>query len=261
GNAVIGSNNLSASDYGYAGGMDYHAAPDLKLGFALAGGGTNWSVAQNLGGGRSDVFQAAAYGIKHYGPLYFTAMAAFGNSWFTTNRTAALGDQLRSSFDGQDYALRGEAGYRYAIMPTVGLTPYAAIQTQWLHVPGYSETDLTGGGFGLTYAAQNANDTRSELGARADDLTTFDAMPLLLRARLAWAHDWVSGAALTPTFQALPGASFIVNGAAVPRNSALVSTGGQLFLTANWSLEGKFDGEFASSSQTYAGTGTLRYSW
>ncbi len=261
GNAVIGSNNLNASDYGYAGGMDYHAAADLKLGFALAGGGTNWSLAQNLGSGRSDVFQAAAYGIKHYGPLYFTAMAAFGNSWFTTTRTAALGDQLRSSFDGQDYALRGETGYRYAVMPTVGLTPYAAIQTQWLHTPGYSESDLTGGGFALSYAAQNASDTRSELGARADDLTMFGATPLLLRARLAWAHDWVSGAALTPTFQALPGASFIVNGAAVPRNSALVSAGGQLFLTANWSFEAKFDGEFASSAQTYAGTGTLRYAW
>jgi uncharacterized protein with beta-barrel porin domain len=260
GNAVAGSNNLTASDYGYAGGMDYHAAPDLKLGFALAGGGTNWSLAQNLGGGRSDVFQVAGYGIKHYGPLYFTAMAAFGNSWFTTNRTA-LGDQLRANFDGQDYAVRGEAGYRYAVAPMIGLTPYAAIQTQWLHTPGYSETDLSGGGFGLTYAAQSANDTRSELGARADDLTTFDNMPLILRARLAWAHDWISGAALAPTFAALPGASFTVNGAAVPQNSALVSAGGQLFLTTNWSFEAKFDGEFASSAQTYAGTGTLRYKW
>jgi outer membrane autotransporter protein len=89
-----------------------------------------------------------------------------GNSWFTTTRTAALGDQLRSTFDGQSYALRGEAGYRYAVAPVAGVTPYAAIQTQWFHTPGYSETDLTGGGFGLAYAAQTANDTRSELGAR-----------------------------------------------------------------------------------------------
>ena len=176
--------------------MDYHAAPDLKLGFALAGGGTNWSLAQNLGGGRSDVFQAAGYGIKHYGPLYFSAMAAFGNSWFTTNRTAALGDQLRATFDGQSYALRGEAGYRFAVLPMAGLTPYAAVQTQWFHTPGYSETDLTGGGFGLTFNAQTANDTRGELGARADDLTSLDTMPLLLRARLAWAHDWASDTAL-----------------------------------------------------------------
>jgi uncharacterized protein with beta-barrel porin domain len=258
---VIGSTNVNASDFGVAAGMDYRLSPDTKIGFALAGGGTNWSLAQNLGGGRSDVFQAAGYGIKHYGPLYFSAMAAFGNSWFTTNRTAALGDQLRATFDGQSYALRGEAGYRFAVLPMAGLTPYAAVQTQWFHTPGYSETDLTGGGFGLTFNAQTANDTRGELGARADDLTSLDTMPLLLRARLAWAHDWASDTALGAVFQALPGSAFTVNGAAVPKNSALVSGGGQLFLTTSWSFEAKFDGEFASSAQTYAGTGTLRYTW
>jgi uncharacterized protein with beta-barrel porin domain len=261
GNAAIGSNNVAASDFGFAGGMDYHAAPDLRLGFALAGGGTNWSLAQNLGGGHSDVFQAAGYGIKHYGPLYFSAMTAYGNSWFTTNRTAALGDQLRATFDGQSYALRGEAGYRFAVLPVAGITPYAAVQTQWFHTPGYSETDLTGGGFGLTFGSQTANDTRGELGARADDLTSLDTMPLLLRARLAWAHDWASDTALGAVFQALPGSAFTVNGAAVPKNPALVSAGGQLFLTPSWSLEARFDGEFASAAQTYSGTGTLRYTW
>jgi uncharacterized protein with beta-barrel porin domain len=237
------------------------AAHDAQKAPILTGGGTTWSLAQNLGGGRSDVFQIAGYGIKHYGPLYFTAMAAFGNSWFTLNRTAALSDQLRASFDGQSYALRGEAGYRYAVTPMAAIIPYAAIQTQWLHTPGYSETDLTGGGFGLTYNSQTANDTRSELGARADDLTMLNTMPLILRARLAWAHDWVSNTALTPVFQALPGTAFTVNGAAVPRDSALVTAGGQLFFSPNWSLEAKFDGEFASAAQIYAGTGTLRYAW
>jgi uncharacterized protein with beta-barrel porin domain len=261
GNAVIGSNNLAASDYGYAGGMDYHAAPDLKLGFALAGGGTNWSLAQNLGGGRSDVFQAAGYGIKHFGPLYLSGMAAFGNSWFTTNRTAAFGDQLSATFTGQSYALRGEAGYRIAVLAMAGITPYAAIQTQWFHTPSYSEADPTGGGFGLTFNTQTSNDTRTELGARADDLTTLNGMPLLLRGRLAWAHDSVSDAALGAVFQTLPGAAFTVNGAAVPANSALVSAGAQLFLTEHWSVEGKFDGEFASTAQTYAGTGIVRYVW
>jgi hypothetical protein len=29
----------------------------------------------------------------------------------------------------------------------IGVTPYAALQTQWFHTPSYSETDLTGGGF------------------------------------------------------------------------------------------------------------------
>ncbi len=62
-------------------------------------------------------------------------------------------------------------------------------------------------------------------------------------------------------FQALPGAAFTVNGALPPANSALASAGAELRFAANWSLEGKFDGEFASGAHTYAGTGTLRYRW
>jgi uncharacterized protein with beta-barrel porin domain len=142
-----------------------------------------------------------------------------------------------------------------------GITPYAALQAQWFHTPSYSETDLTGGGFGLNYNATTATDTRSELGARFDDLLFVDHMPLILRARVAWAHDWISNPALGAVFQALPGASFTVNGAAAPKNSALASAGGELHMTANWSLAAKFNGEFAKGSQTYAGTGTLRYVW
>ena len=86
-------------------------------------------------------------------------------------------------------------------------------------------------------------------------------LPLALRARAAWAHDWITNPALDAVFQSLPGASFIVNGATPPKNSALASAGAELHLTANWSATAKFDGEFASGSQTYAGTGTLRYTW
>jgi autotransporter-associated beta strand protein len=261
GNAVVGSSNLTASTYGYAAGMDYRVTPDTIYGFALAGGGTNWSLAQNLGGGRSDAFQAGVHGTTHAGPLYLSGAFAFANHWFTTNRIAALGDQLQAKFEGQSYAARAEAGYRYAVLPLVGVTPYAALQVQDFHTPSYSETDLSGGGFGLSYNAVNATDTRSELGARFDDLTMLGTMPLVLRARLAWAHDWVSDPSLGAVFQALPGSNFIVNGAAVPHDSALTTAAAELHLNADWTVLAKFDGEFASNSQTYAGTGTLRYSW
>jgi uncharacterized protein with beta-barrel porin domain len=135
------------------------------------------------------------------------------------------------------------------------------LQTQLLHTPGYGETDLSGGGFGLDYGAMSATDTRSEIGARFDNLQLIDNMPLILRARVAWAHDWVSDPALQAAFQALPGSSFIVNGAALPTDSALITASAELHLNATWSLLARFDGEFASNSQTYAGTGTLRASW
>jgi uncharacterized protein with beta-barrel porin domain len=67
--------------------------------------------------------------------------------------------------------------------------------------------------------------------------------------------------ALVPVFQTLPGASFIVNGATPAKNSALTSAGAELRLANGVTLLAKFDGEFASRSSTYAGTGTVRYTW
>ena len=229
GNAVVGSNNVTATDYGYAAGMTYHVTPATDYGFALGGGGTNWNLAQGLGGGRSDSFEAGLYGTTRWGPAYLSGALAFANHWFDTNRIA-LGDSLTAKFDGQSYGARAEAGYRYGLPFTggaiVGVTPYAALQAQAFHTPGYSETDLSGGGFGLTYNAVNSTDTRSELGARFDNLTVLDGMPLVLRGRLAWAHDWVSNPSLGAVFQALPGSNFTVNGAAPPANSALTTAGG-----------------------------------
>jgi autotransporter-associated beta strand protein len=263
GDPAAGSNTVSTSTYGYAAGMDYHTSPDTVFGFALAGGATGWNLAQGLGTGRSDAFLAGLRGITHQGPAYFAGVLSFAESWFTTSRTA-LGDQLTASFQGQSYAARLEGGYRFAVpvaQNLVGVTPYAAIQVQNFHTPAYSETDPTAGGFGLSYAAMHATDTRGEVGGRFDDLTAFRGMPLILRAQLAWAHDWVSNGALNASFESLPGTGFTVLSAPIPHDSALTSAGAQLFLTPNWSLQAKFDGEFASGSQAYAGSGTLNYTW
>ena len=258
--AIIGSHDLSASTVGFAAGLDYHYTPDTVLGFALAGGGTNWSLSQGLGGGKSDAFQAGLYGATRYGPAYLAAAFAFANHWMSTDRLA-VGDHLTADFNAQSYGGRLEGGYRIATA-FAGITPYAAIQAQNFHTPGYSESGLIPNGFALTFQGRDATDTRSELGARFDRvLAVYTNAVLALRGRVAWAHDWVSDPTLTPLFQALPGASFIVNGATLPQNSALASAGGELRLANGITLLAKFDGEFASHSSTYGGTGTFRYRW
>ncbi len=55
-------------------------------------------------------------------------------------------------------------------------------------------------------------------------------MPLALRGKLAWAHDFADNPWLNASFQSLPGTGFIVNGAPIPHNSALVSGGAELYL-------------------------------
>jgi uncharacterized protein YhjY with autotransporter beta-barrel domain len=271
GNATAGSNNVSADVYGSAAGLDYHVDPNTVVGLALAGAGMGWDLASGLGSGHGDAFQAGVYGTTRLGPVYVAGAFGFANHWLTTNRTA-LGDVLSANFDAQSYGGRVEAGYRIPlVLPFIlpflpngpmEIVPYAAVQPQDFHTPGYSETDLSGGGFGLTYNAANATDVRTELGFRADMLVTLDNGEVLdLFSRTAWAHDFLSTPSLSAVFETLPGASFIVNGATLPHNSALLTSGAELHLTPALSILAKFDSELAPGSQIYAGTGTVRYVW
>ena len=191
---------MTASIFGFAGGMDYHVSPSTVVGFALAGAGTNWGLANALGSGRSDAFQVGGYGISWFGSAYVAGALAFTNHWFTTGRTA-LGDQLTANFVGQTYGARLESGYRVGVLPTLGVTPYGAVQFQDFHTPAYSESDLTGGGFGLSYNALNATDVRTELGSRFDTPTLLYGRPLVLYGRAAWAHDFVNNPSLNAAFQ------------------------------------------------------------
>jgi outer membrane autotransporter protein len=234
---------------------------DTVIGVALAGGETNWGLADGLGGGRSDALQAGVYGATRNGPAYLAAALAYTWHAASTDRFALAGDELTARFNAQSFGGRLEAGYRTG-SPVAAVTPYAAVQAQSFSTPAYSETDLGGGGFGLAFAARTATDTRSELGARFDRAVAIDpTSALMLRARLAWAHEWVSDPTMAATFETLPGASFVVNGAVPARDSGLASAGAELRFRNGVSVLGKLDGQFASHASTYAGTGVIRYVW
>lgn len=204
---------------------------------------------------------SGVYGRTSSGPGYVAASLAFANHWMSTDRTSFASDQLTVKFNAQSYGGRIEAGYRIAA-PLIAATPYAAINAQAFATPAYSESDPSGGGFGLNYAGRTATDTRAELGSRFDRALALDATSLLmLRAKLGYAHDWVSNPALAAVFQALPGTNFIVTGATPARDSALASAGAELRFASGLSFSTKFDGEFAQHSQTYGGTATVRYAW
>ncbi|WP_314959382.1 autotransporter domain-containing protein [Bradyrhizobium cosmicum] len=258
---VIGSHDLSARTGGVAAGADYHFSRDALVGFALSGGGTKWDLAQAIGGGKSDAMQAGVYTAVRTGPVYFAASLAVANHWMSTDRLAPFGNQLTAKFNAQTVGGRIEGGYRFAA-PIGGFTPYAAAQAQAFRTPTYTEADLASGGFGLTYQGRTASDVRSELGARFDRATLVTPTSVLtLRGRAAWAHDWVSDPSLVAAFQALPGASFIVNGATPAKDAALASAGAELKFSNGVALSAKFDGEFAARSTTYTGTASLRYAW
>jgi len=265
GNGAVGSNTATSRLFGTAVGADYRFSPDTLAGFALAGGGTSFSVA-NGGSGRSDLFQAGAFVRHTVGAAYLSGALAYGWQDITTNRTvtAAGADQLQARFNANAYAGRLEGGYRVVTpwLGGVGLTPYAAGQFTVFDLPVYAERTLAGStAFALSYNGRSVTDTRSELGVRADKSFALPDAILTLRGRAAWAHDFNPDRAIAATFQALPGASFMVNGAAQARDAALTTASAEMTWRNGWSASATFEGEFSNVSRSYAGKGVVRYAW
>jgi autotransporter-associated beta strand protein len=265
GNAVTGSNNTTSSVAGTAVGADYLFAPTTMAGFALAGGGTSFSVA-NGGSGHSDLFQGGAYLRHNEGAAYVSAAVAYGWQQITTNRTVTVAgfDQLRAQFSANAWSGRLESGYRF-VTPWaggIGITPYIAGQFVTFELPAYAEQALVGtNNFALAYAARAVTDARSELGFRADKSWLADDGALTLRGRVAWAHDYDPDRSIGATFQSLPGTSFVVNGAAQAAESALTTASVEMKWRNGWSVAAAFDGEFSAVTSSYAGKGVVRYTW
>lgn len=263
GNATLGSNSVTSRIAGAAVGADYRFSPFTLAGFALAGGGASFSLANALGTGHSDLFQAGAY-VRHvFGPAYISAALAYGWQDVTTDRTItdAGFDQLRARFNANAFSGRAEGGYRFAT-PWMGVTPYAAAQFTTLDLPAYVEGAVFGSNaFALAYSAKSVTDSRSEFGFRTDKSFFVSSGILTLRSRFAWAHDFDPNRSIAATFQALPGASFVVNGAAQAPDSALTTVSAEMKWMNGWSAAATFEGEFSNVTRSYAGKGVVRYQW
>ena len=200
------------------------------------------------------------------GPAYLSAALAYGWQDITTDRTVTIAgiDQLRAQFNANAWSGRVEGGYRFvsAVDGGIGITPYAAGQFTTFDLPAYAEQAVAGANtFALTYGAKSVTDTRSELGLRTDKSFAMQDGIFTLRGRAAWAHDFNTDRIIGATFQTLPGASFVVNGAAQAHDSALVTASAEMKWLNGWSAAATFEGEFSNVTTSYAGKGVVRYSW
>jgi uncharacterized protein with beta-barrel porin domain len=195
--------------------------------------------------------------------LALACALAYGWQDVTTDRTVTVAgiDRLQARFSAGTFAGRIEGGYRFA-MPWMGLTPYAAGQATAFVLPAYAESVLSGANtFALSYGAKTVTASRSELGLRTDRSWAVNDAILTLRGRAAWAHDFNPDRAAAATFQTLPGASFIVNGAAQARDAALTTASAEVKWRNGFAVGATFEGEFSNVTRSYAGKSVLRYVW
>jgi outer membrane autotransporter protein len=271
GDVFAGSHETSVGAYGVALGLDYSVRP-TTVGFALAGGRASFGLSDGLGGGSSDLFQAAVYGRTYFNAAYVAAALAYGWDGVSTSRyvTLAGSDNLTAAFSAEQVAGRVEGGYRFAVPNVLGVpghewfVPYTALQVQAFYTPSYGESAAPGSSsvFALNYAAQTTTDIRTELGAWLDRVIALNnGTVLALRTRLAWAHDYWSGLDIGAAFQALPGSGFTVRGAVPTANSLLASVGAEIAFNNRISIDCWLDSQLAERSQTYTGNARLRYAF
>ena len=115
--------------------------------------------------------------------------------------------------------------------------------------------------FALAYGSKSVTATRSELGLRADKSFAMPNAILTLRGRAAWAHDFNPDRAVGATFQTLPGASFVVNGARQASDSALTTASAEMKWMNGWSAPARSKANSPNVTRSYAGKGTARYAW
>jgi autotransporter-associated beta strand protein len=263
GDAGLGSNKTTSSLYGSAVGADYRLSPNTVVGFAIAGGATNFRVA-NGGSGNSDLFQVGTYLRHTQGAAYLAAALAYGWQDVTTNRTvtAAGFDSLRGSFNANALSGRLEGGYKVSGV-MMDVTPYAAAQFVSYRLPSYVEQVVSGANtFALAYNGKDFTASRTELGFRTEKSFVQESDSVLtLRGRLAWAHDFNTDRNVQAAFVTLPGSAFTVNGAQASADAALTSLSAEMAWRSGWAASATFDGQFSDTTKSYAGKGVVRYAW
>lgn len=261
---VVGTHETHDHIAGLAAGIDYRLGPDTVAGFALSGGTTSWSLDDGLGDGESNMFQAGVYGKTHFGAAYLSGALAYAWHDVSTSRTVTIAgtDVLAADFDANVFGARVEGGYRFDT-PVLGITPYAAFVAESVHTPSYSEYAKSGSAqFALDYASRTTSTSRSEIGTGIDKMFALDDGTLLtLQGRAAWVHDFDNNRSISTAFQSLPGSSFSVDGAVSAEDSALLSASVEIGFAGNFTLGGRFNGEFSSSGNAYSETVVLKHQW
>ena len=268
GEADIGSADLSHNIGGLAGGLDYQFAPDLLAGFAIGGSSSNFSVRDRITSGHLEGAHFGGYGVKTWGSLYTAGALSFSTFRNDTTRSiVGIGptETATGRFGSNLLSGRLEVGAKQ-VFGRFAVTPFAAVQFSQLWQNGFTEGNPVPVGaadpLGLSYGSSSVTSLPTFLGAQFDTRFAFsNGMALSPYTRLSWVHEFKPNRAINPTFIALPGAAFTVDGPRAASDAVRIDAGAKLAIRPNAWLFASFDGEFSNRSQSYAGKGGARISW
>ena len=261
GNAVDGSQKLSATTIGLVAGLDWPVSPNLLVGGALTFGSSHFRAANAAGDGKTNTYALGLYGLMQYTPrIYGAFFGTLGEDSISTSRTVTAEgtDVLAASLTDQFYGARYETG-----IDLHWIAPYLAVEDRLVALPAYAETASSGASdFALDYGSHNSNTPGVELGLR----NSFGGAlgrnwSLRLSDRLAWMHDFDGSYTALASYDALPGSQFTVFGAQPGKDFVLISLDAEARNRSGVTVGLGLESSVSHQSQSYFGIGRFGFTW
>jgi autotransporter-associated beta strand protein len=269
---LAGSSAAQQSTGGGAVGIDYHIDADTRAGFGAGFSESSYWVSGTGALGRATGAHFGLYGRHDWRGFYLAAAVAY--SHFDGNATRPITgigntETARSYASSHELGGRLEVGHPFdvATFPDgrVGITPLVALQPTQLWTPGTAETSVTQSGapgvFALDYRPAATTSLPLFVGAQLDLQRPIDGRPLEASLRASWVHEFMTSRGVTAGFTALPGTSFIVDGARAASDAARLDLGLSYALGERTSLFASASAELSGRSQSIAGTAGVKFSW
>lgn len=250
---------MRQDDGGILVGADGHLGGAWHGGVFTGYGRSSFRINDRTSSGSSDNFHLGAYAGGELGAVHFNAGAV--HSWHSigTNRNISFPgftDTLTASYNARTMQVFGEASYRIDA-GGARFEPFAGLAHVNLHTNGFTET---GGAAALTSAASSTSTTFTTLGIRASTDLHMGDMKATARGMIGWRHAF-GNTAPTSSFAFAGGNSFVVSGAPIARNTAVVEMGLDMEIGTNATLGLSYDGQFGSGTTSHSANARLGVSF
>jgi outer membrane autotransporter protein len=254
GNAASAARQLG----GFLSGMDAGVGGGWRIGAATGFSQSNISVDARHSSADVNTVYLAGYTGGNFGPIAFRSGGAWGWHDIDTSRFVVFpgfSEKEEASYRGDTGQVFGEAAYPM-LMGSAAVEPFAGLA--FVHV-GTDSFHERGGVAALRGASEDEDVGYSTLGLRAATTWHLSDVVVTPHASAAWQHafgDLTPNAALA--FLST-GTGFVITGASLAQDSALIDVGFDLNLRPTVTLGASYAGQFANQLQDNAVKG--RFTW
>ncbi len=251
-----GRSTLQHSTKGLVLGADWALDEQWRVG--VIGGKSQTRLDGSQLDGDLDSWHLGAYALRQSGPLALRLGATHSNHDGSTKRRVAFNgfsDRPKGSYDASTQQAFTEIGYNLG-SGTISAEPFANLGFQRYQRDSYIEK---GGAAALQVHGQTQNNFSSTFGLRLAQLNTLDnGMQLTPRFSAGWKHTYGDVDSKTQQRLATGGKNYIVEGAALERDSLMLDAGLELAVSTRHTLGVGYNGEIGNDNRSHGVMGQWR---